>query len=198
MPSRQLYIPHLKIEVARTIRYRGYAWYDLHKDLATKDLRMPLLSEFLALLKAETLYFDNGQELSSLRRRVIQRHLLGKEDATSGEFLDAQFIRRGGNWYLHQRHHLGPNGIDLLFEELPLEELVLSAGVLHLTDFSSLGIPSQLSTKGIISYRPPEDRCVACYFVNKGKASLRFDYDSNAIDLRVGVRPVRDRRSEVA
>lgn len=198
MPSRPLYLPHLDIEVARTIRYRGHAWYDLHEDLAKESLRMPLLHEFIALLKADKLYFNNGQELSSLRRRAIQRGIRGKENETYGELLDAQFFLRNGQWHLHQRHHLGSNGIDLQFEELSLENILLSTGAIDFADFSSLGIPSQLARKGTILYRPPHDRGVACYSVKNGKASLLLDYDPNTVDLCVGVRAVRDRRCEVA
>ena len=199
MASRPLYIPHLEIEVARTLRYRGHSWHDLHHDLKKEGLRMPLLSEFMTLLKTEELSLDDGTLLTPPRRKVIQRNFLGREYATYGALLDAQFFHKEERWYLRQGHHLGSNGIDLQFaEEHPLEDLLLSTGVIDLDHISSLGIPQNTAKKGGISYRPPQDRCVACYSVKQGKASLLFDYDPNTLDFLVGVYPARDRRSAVA
>ncbi|MBI2452554.1 hypothetical protein HYV50_05795 [Candidatus Pacearchaeota archaeon] len=176
-----IYVPSLKIQIAKQHSCLGKNWYQSHEELQNQGLSMPILPEFIEFRK----YLEANP---TQENQAIFEEIFAIRDPWRAEYLDAFFVKKGREIYINYNHKivngkLTPQNIE------PLEKCLMKDCNIDLNSFNKQGLPTKKGTD--FFYYFPRENTVARFFANSGRAFLDcFGYPENSYSS-LGVRAVR-------
>ncbi len=167
----------------------GLNWYDSHKALADRNARMPLLKHYSAIF-SEPLTNSQGILYSNRRTRSFRTSLLKRDNPTL-EWIDALFIYKDGQWYLHQNHVFLKGQLEAQ-EKILLPPSFLEEGLVALDILTPEGFPSSKisGSRYTLFCWPPKDQHVAVFYTDPEGSQLRFNEPPTYASSNRGSRPV--------
>jgi len=99
--DRYILVPSLDLYLARERTFQGKNWQETHRGLQSNGERMPTIPEFIEFLKYVRVMFPKIYE-------EINEKRMG--NPWKGEWLDADFQKRGEDIYIHSYHVLNSDG----------------------------------------------------------------------------------------
>ncbi|HLC72120.1 MAG TPA: hypothetical protein VJH37_00895 [Candidatus Nanoarchaeia archaeon] len=199
MLRNNVHLPQSELAMSRRFVDTGLSWYDTHTFFAERGGRMPLLGEYFALF-SEPLKNSQGIPYSNKRTRLFRTNLLRKREKPRIEWIDALFVYRDSQWYLHQKHTLVGDCFEAQ-ERIPLIDFFHKDGMVALDVLTESGWPSpppQLSSSRykVFSLRP-KDRHVAVLYIGHQGPQLRCNEPPGYEGTNRGGRPVYSLASPV-
>ena len=195
-----IYLPSQEIYVAKWRILNGKNWYESHKILQERELRMLTIPQFIEFLKYLR---SNPNEIGAadfLEIELILDDILALREPYRGEWLDASFKKLGNNRRINYNHEFkiitGEIPITNPKNSEPLEDclmenrnVVLDA---WLNNPTSQGLPKTNAWSGNLSYQPPaeENTSVAEFYVNSRAINLICTQGPTFKSENRGVRPV--------
>ena len=188
-----IHVPSINLSFAEERSLYGKTWYDTHKALIPRRLRMPTIKE------TEELIFYLKNNLSDPRLKKVYDDILKitPKDTWHGEWQNNIFSKDSNGMYTQRVIGLDKKGELILSAKEKLENCLNSDGW---ADFSS---KSKLTSQGLckessnlseykqgdnIYFWYPRDERVARFDVDSGGASLNCDGGPGDSDSSLGVR----------
>ncbi|MBS3144368.1 hypothetical protein J4208_02170 [Candidatus Woesearchaeota archaeon] len=175
MLQNNVRLPQLGIAMGRRFTDIGLNWYDTHKLFAELGGRMPVLGESCALF-SEPLTNSQGIPYSDKRAHSFRTSLLRKREKARIEWIDALFICKDEQWYLHQKHIWVGDHFEAQ-EKIPLTDFLHEDGVVALDVLTEGGWPSSKvsgSKYTAFSWRPQHQHVAVLYVGSEGP-QLRYN-----------------------
>ena len=181
-------IPGTNIHFAKERTYLNKSWNDTHSLLASENLRMPTIPEFIEALK----YFKSSRdnELQTLYNEITE-----VRSPWRANWLDADFKVINGILHINYNHSI-QNGILTPRNSEPLNAKTLmenrTPGVSldsWLSNSTSQGLPKTDITEGKLYYWSPmsDNNSVARFDADSGRADLGCYGDPSGASPELGV-----------
>ena len=184
-----IYIPKLKLHVARERSHLGENWYDSHRLLQKQNQRMLTIPEFTEVLKYTR---ENEQD--------VYNEIMQVRSPWRAEWLDADFKMKDGKLYINSNHIYNENG-DLN----PQSSRILQKNTLMkdktpgisldswLENPTKQGLPRKDIKEGDLYYWNPRsnNNSVAGFDAGSDGAYLFCSWNPSDWDSDLGVRAVR-------
>lgn len=190
MSQKNVHLSQSGFDIGRRLVDIELNWYDSHRALAERQARMPLLKHYGALF-SEPLANSQGIPYSNRRTRSFRTSLLKKRDNPTIEWIDALFICKDGQWYLHQNHVFVKGQLEAQ-EKIPLPPSFLEDGLVALDILTAEGFPSSKvsgSRYPVFCWRP-QDQNVAVFYVGSEGPQIRCNERPSHESPNRGSRPV--------
>jgi len=178
-----IYVPSVDLYFAKERTLLDYNWYNTHRELQSKGLKMPTIPEFVEFLKY--LRADPTAENTKVYKEIIE-----KRDPRRVEWLDAKFIEEDGA--LKIQYHIFDDNRRLVPHKEDLEGCVMEDCYVSL-DFNNQGLPTKKSKsqeykqgENIYFWHPRENK-VAWFYANFDWTSLNCSRDPDISYSNLGV-----------
>ena len=188
-----IYVPTLKLYVAEQKILLGNDWYDCHKGLQKKGMRMLTLNEFAEFLK-------HLKENPDKKNKTILDEIVAVRDPWRSEWIDADFKVVKKKLHINYSHKVVNGNLQPQYSE-PLQG--------HLTEdrlpginfdywiehATSQGLPPQKTPKGGLYYHAPmsDNNSVARFGADSSWAYLDCGGYPAISNSALGVRAVREK-----
>jgi len=188
-----IYVPPIKLYVAKERTLYGKNWYGAHEELHKQGLQMLTIPEFIEFIK----YLKNGYQNREEARQILDEILTAREPWRA-EWLDAYFKVINGELHINYNHRtingeLKPGKSELL-EDCLMENKLPDIDLRYwLKNATSQGLPSENIPQGNLWYNYPGDRRIARFSANSGGASLFCLGCSEGSDSSLVVRTAKTR-----
>jgi len=189
-----IYVPSLKIHVAKQRTHLGATWFDAHKELQKEGLCMPTIPEFVEFLKY--LKSLNNKEFQEIYNDITQ-----VRSPWRAEWLDADFKMKDKDLYINFNHVLDSNGnlvpknSSILDKETLMKDKLPGISLDNYLESSHTkqGLPNKKVKSGSLYYQYPrsDNNSVARFDALSGRAPLSCGRDPSNWASGLGVRAVR-------
>ncbi|MBI2452556.1 hypothetical protein HYV50_05805 [Candidatus Pacearchaeota archaeon] len=157
-----IYVPSLKIQIAKQHYCLGKNWYQSHEELQNQGLSMLTLPEFIEFRK----YLEANP---TQENQAIFEEIFACRSPWRAEHLDAFFVKKGREIYINYNHKivtgkLTPQNIE------PLEKCLMKDRNIDLNSFNKQGLPTRKGTD--FFYYSPRENYVARFGANSDGADL--------------------------
>ncbi len=184
-----IYVPAIKLYVAKEKTLHGKDWYQTHKELHKQNLQMltiPQYFEFIDYLKQNKNSIQEAEQ--------ILDEMLAKRDPGRAEWLDADFKVINKNLCINYNHRTINNKLTPQNSER-LEDCIMKDSYVAI-EFNKQGLPikksidsSYIQDKNIYYWYPRSDNnSVARFYANSVRAFLDCDRNPSFSNSSLGVR----------
>lgn len=175
-----IYIPSIKLYVAKEKSLFGKNWFEAHEELLKKGLKMLTLSQFFAFID----YLRENRKKIKEASQILDDIFL-TERTWKAEWLDARFSREGTQLYIHYNHRI--TGSKLLAQtKESLERCIMEDGSIDITSINRQGLPMVPGEH--ITYWYPREKSVALFYTDPVWVYLSCFRNPETSDSYIGVR----------
>ena len=183
-----IYIPSMKIHVAKERILFGKDWFKSHKELQSQGLYMPTIPEFIEFLKyVKSNNPDIYNEITEVR------------NPWRAEWLDADFKVENGKLHIKYNHQLKDEKLFSQYSEILDENTLMKNKTLGISlenwinNPTSQGLPKKDCSKGNLYYWYPrsDDNSVAEFSANSDRTYFNCNRCPSNGNSVLGVRAVR-------
>jgi len=188
-----IYIPSIKLHFAKERSHLGKDWYDAHRELQSKGLKMPTIPQFIEVLK----YLRANPTSENTR---AYNEIIEVRDPWREEWFDAKFYTQGGELWVAYNHIVDPKGNVVAQENEKLEGHLMqdkTPGSSFLFFCISLeywlnnptkqGLPQENSEQGDLRYWHLKKDKVAKFYAGSGATGLNCSGDPSYSNPKLGV-----------
>ena len=186
-----IYVPSIKLYVAKQRTLHNLDWYDTHKELHKQGSTMPTIPQFIEFLKYLRTDYENKDEAQQ-----ILDEILTVRSPWRSEWLDAKFRNQNNQMYVDFNHQT--QGADLTPKNSERLTNYLSENKtpgINLDDWlsrpTSQGLPPSDCKSGDLYYWNPRDGRVSRFGADSDGIDLYCSWGPGSSDGALGVRLVR-------
>jgi len=188
-----VYIPSIKLYVAKEKTLHGKDWYQTHKELHKQGLQMLTIPEFIEFIK----YLKNGYQDRKEAEQILDEILPGRKPWRA-EWLDANFKVINEKLHIDYNNRmingkLKPLSSELL-EDCLMEDKILGINLDYwLKNPTKHGLPRKDTPYGKLCYWCPmkNNNSVITFLVNSGMLGLDCGRDPGDSGSSIGVRAAK-------
>jgi len=179
-----IYVPPIKLYVAKERTLYGKNWYEAHEELHKQGLQMLIIPEFIEFIKY--LKQNPNQE----NNKVLDE-ILAEKDPRRSEWLDAYFEQRDDGLYILTKNKTKQG----LLEACLMRDIIIPGISLDdwLRDATSQGLPKENTLEGESRYWCPSDGYVAGFGADSNGAFLDCYWNPENSDSSLGIRVAKTR-----
>jgi len=173
-----IYVPSVNLYFSRDKMHLNKNWFESHELLQKDGYRMPIIPEFIELLK-----------YSKKNNPKLYNEITEVKSPWRGEWLDAYFEKRTDRLYILTANKTKSEKLEscLMKDKTPGIDLEYWINGNH----TNQGLPIKKSKKGDLYYWSPEDERVVGFYAGGDGADLDCDRNPSGRDSDLGVRAVR-------
>jgi hypothetical protein len=186
-----IFVPEIKLYVAKERTHQGKNWYDAHKALDAQEERMITIPQFIAFAN----YLEQNKGTISEAETILDE-IFTVRDPWRSEWLDAKFEVSDTEAHILYNHAV--QGDDIVAGKSEKLESYLASdkgpGISQaewLSNPTEHGLPRENVSSGSLIYWHPRNGAVARFNANSGRTVLNCDGDPADRDASLGVRAVR-------
>jgi len=185
-----IYVPFVDLYFAKERTLFNYTWYDTHRELQAKGLKMPTIPEFVEFLK----YLRANP---TAENRSIYGEITEVRDPRRAEWFDANFYAKDDELWVAYNHIVNPKGHVVAQENEKLEGHLMqnkTTGISlehWLNNPTKQGLPQENSEQGDLGYTHPRAGAarfvVAMFLVGPSRGILNCSRDPYLSSSNLGV-----------
>lgn len=188
-----IYIPSIKMYVAKEKRLEGFGWRHVWEALEEENMKMPTIYQFKEFLRYLKENPQGTKDASSKEIESILDEILTARDPWRSEWLDAYFEVKEYGGYISGMHIMTENKsksevLDDYLEKSKCPGIDLNH---WLYNSNKQGLPKEKAKKGDLNYWSPERGSVARFYANSIRANLSCYGSPENSDSSLGVRAIK-------
>ncbi len=188
-----IYIPSIKMYVAKEKRLEGFGWRHVWEALEEENMKMPTIYQFKEFLRYLKENPQGTMDASSKEIESILDEILTVREPERAEWLDAVFKKKG--FIPRKMHILTDKGRKIeVLEDYLNQDRTPGINLNHwLYNATAQGLPRKDAKSGTLYYWPPDySNCPAVFYAGNEKILLNCQYTNETYEREIAVRPVKE------